>query len=178
MISSRTLRLVAAVENSANFFNYNELENDSDCYVVMRSMHDVTLITQAEAAQILGRSVATVSRCLRSGKLHYADERRRLLLRDGLEARFRAVTRPRIDQQMRVSSVATPSPRPAPIHSAVDELPSLAVEYWQRLHDKLSCVLAASPSYWQDGSDPQRLKLFCRVLDELRAQVELEGLVP
>ena len=59
-------------------------------------MHDGTLITQAEAAQILGRSVSTVSRCLRNGKLHYVDEQRRLLLREGLEDRFRALTRPRV----------------------------------------------------------------------------------
>ena len=60
-------------------------------------MDNEILITQAEAAQILGRSVSTVSRCIRDGKLHYADERRRLLLRQGLEDRFRAATRPRVD---------------------------------------------------------------------------------
>ena len=60
-------------------------------------MDNEILITQAEAAQILGRSVSTVSRCIRDGKLHYADERKRLLLRQGLEDRFRAATRPRAD---------------------------------------------------------------------------------
>ena len=59
-----------------------------------------TLISVAEAAEILGRSKSTVYAALNSlpPRLHYHDVRRRLLLREGLEARFARSTRPRIDK--------------------------------------------------------------------------------
>ncbi len=59
-----------------------------------------TLISVAEAAEILGRSKSTVYAALNATppRLHYHDVRRRLLLRDGLETRFARSTRPRIDK--------------------------------------------------------------------------------
>ena len=59
-----------------------------------------TLISVAEAAEILGRSKSTVYAALNSSppRLHYHDVRRRLLLREGLETRFARSTRPRIDK--------------------------------------------------------------------------------
>lgn len=59
-----------------------------------------TLISVAEAAEILGRSKSTIYAALNSlpPRLHYQDVRRRLLLREGLETRFARSTRPRIDK--------------------------------------------------------------------------------
>ena len=59
-----------------------------------------TLISVAEAAEILGRSKSTVYAALNSSppRLHYHDVRRRLILREGLENRFARSTRPRIDK--------------------------------------------------------------------------------
>ena len=138
-------------------------------------MDNEILITQAEAAQILGRSVSTVSRCLRSGKLQYADERRRLLLRQGLEDRFRAATRPRVDvPQVKSAKGVTHGPvvvttyQPEPI----------AVDYWDRLLQKLTYVMDGAPFYWSRQPNAHQLMLFTKTLDELRDQVELEGLSP
>ena len=71
-----------------------------------------TLISVAEAAEILGRSKSTVYAALNSlpPRLHYQDVRRRLLLREGLETRFARSTRPGIN---------TP-----PVHSSA---PSLSI---------------------------------------------------
>ena len=59
-----------------------------------------TLISVAEAAEILGRSKSTVYAALNASppRLNYQDVRRRLLLREGLETRFARSTRPRIDK--------------------------------------------------------------------------------
>jgi len=59
-----------------------------------------TLISVAEAAEILGRSKSTVYAALNATppRLNYQDVRRRLLLREGLENRFARSTRPRIDK--------------------------------------------------------------------------------
>lgn len=140
-------------------------------------MDDKILITQAEAAQILGRSVSTVSRCLRDGKLQYADERRRLLLRQGLEDRFRAATRPRIDAPQRKAQMEVTHHDLVPDAVGL-EGPPISTDYWQRLTDKLTCVMDGAPAYWSEAPDPRRLRLFCRALDELRSQVEAEGLSP
>ena len=140
-------------------------------------MDDKILITQAEAAQILGRSVSTVSRCLRDGKLQYADERKRLLLRQGLEDRFRAATRPRVDAPQRKAQMeATHHDFQSDAHGK--EPSPISQDYWQRLADKLSVVLDGAPAYWQREPNPAQLRLFCQTLDELRGQVEAEGLEP
>ena len=98
-------------------------------------MDNEILITQAEAAQILGRSVSTVSRCIRDGKLHYADERRRLLLREGLEDRFRAGTRPRVDVPQLKGAKACGNAAQLR-HETTYQPEPIAEDYWGRLLQK------------------------------------------
>ena len=61
-------------------------------------MDDDVLVTQSEAARILGRSVSTISRAIAQGKLQYADSTKRLLDRRTLVDDFLRGTRPRIDR--------------------------------------------------------------------------------
>ena len=140
-------------------------------------MDNEILITQAEAAQILGRSVSTVSRCLRDGKLHYADERRRLLLRQGLEDRFRAAVRPRVDVPQ-VKSAKAGGNALQKQHDTTYQPEPIAEDYWGRLLQKLTYVMDGAPLYWKQEPCPHQLMLFTKTLDELRQQVELEGLRP
>ena len=127
------------------------------------------LVTQKEAAAILNRSVSAVSRAIRDGRLTYADSERRLLHRPGLEARFRQTTRPRIDApQRKAQKLEPPASKPR----------RTAASYWPRLAQKLEIVLAGAPYYWAREPNPAQLQLFCRTLDELRSQVEAEGLEP
>ena len=58
------------------------------------------LITVAQAAEVLGRSKSAIYAALKSHppRLRYHDPVQRLLLRDGLEARFARSTRPRVDK--------------------------------------------------------------------------------
>jgi len=128
------------------------------------------LITQKEAAAILNRSVSAVSRALRDGRLTYADPERRLLHRPGLEQLFARKTRPRVDRPQRKTQM-----KPGPHRF---EAQPISTDYWQRLQDKLSVVLDGAPFYWQREPNPAQLRLFCRTLDELRSQVEAEGLEP
>ena len=134
-------------------------------------MATTDLVTQKEAAVILNRSVSAVSRAIKDGRLEYADSRRRLLHRPGLQAKFRQTTRPRIDVPQRKSAKSSPRPK----ESADD---SIATDYWQRLSDKLSFVLDGAPVYWKREPNPHQLMLFCRTIDELRSQCEMEGLSP
>ena len=132
------------------------------------------LITQRQAAEILNRSVSAVSRALRDGRLTYIDSERRLLHRPGLEQRFARNTRPRIDAPQRKAQEPWGQERGlVPRRSG-----PISQDYWERLADKLSFVLEGAPAYWSEASDPQRLRLFCRTMDELRSQVEMEGLTP
>ena len=128
------------------------------------------LVTQKEAAVILNRSVSAVSRAIKDGRLTYADPKNRLLHRPGLEMRFARKTRPRIDKPQRKTQSAPMQHR--------CESPPIATTYWERLDQKLQWVLEGGPAYWQEPPNPQRLRLFVRSLDELRSQVELEGLTP
>ena len=128
------------------------------------------LISQKEAAAILNRSVSAVSRALRDGRLTYADPERRLLHRPGLEMCFARKTRPRIDKPQRKTQSA-----PMPHRS---ESPPIATTYWDRLDQKLQWVLEGGSAYWHREPNPHQLMLFCRTLDELRSQVEMEGLAP
>ena len=133
------------------------------------------LITQKEAAAILNRSVSAVSRAIKDGRLEYIDSERLLLHRPGLEQRFARTTRPRIDAPQRKAQM---KPGPHRFHPT-GELPApTATDYWQRLTDKLTVVLDGAPAYWSEAPDPRRLRLFCRTLDELRIQCEMEGLSP
>ena len=130
------------------------------------------LITQKEAAAILNRSQSAISRAIYDSRLEYADPVRRLIFRPMLEQRFARTTRPRIDAPQRKTQI---SPGAAP---GVIQPPPIATDYWERLADKLSFALKGASAYWSEAPDPQRLKVFCRVLDELRSQVEAEGLAP
>ena len=140
-------------------------------------MDNEILITQAEAAQILGRSVSTVSRCIRDGKLRYADERKRLLLRQGLEDRFRAATRPRADVPQVKSAKAGGNVLPEQ-HDTTYQPEPIAEDYWGRLLQKLLVVMDGAPVYWGREPSAHQLMLFCWTIDELRSQVEAEGLEP
>ena len=124
------------------------------------------LVTQKEAAVILNRSVSAVSRAIKDGRLEYIDSERRLLHRPGLEAKFRQKTRPRIDAPQRKAQM---KPEPQRL-----EAPHVSTDYWDRLTDKLSVVLDGAPFYWQREPDSQRLRLFCKTIDELRQQCEME----
>ena len=131
------------------------------------------LVTQKEATAILNPSVSAVSQAIKEGRLEYADPKNRLLHRPGLEMRFARKTRPRIDKPQR----KTQKPAEPRLHGG-NTPPPIATDYWQRLSNKLEFVLGAGPTYWQEPTDSQRLKLFCRSPDELRSQVEAEGLKP
>ena len=130
------------------------------------------LITQKEAAAILNRSISAVSRAIKDGRLEYADPKNRLLHRPGLEMLFARKTRPRIDvpQCKSANSLHTQYVQNQP--------KEIAMDYWSRLDQKLSLSMGAGPAYWQEPSNPQRLRLFVRTIDELWMQCELEGLEP
>ena len=131
-------------------------------------MATTDLVTQKQAAAILNRSVSAVSRAIKDGRLEYIDSERRLLHRPGLEVRFRQTTRPRIDKPQRKTQ--------KPVESGLQGPPPIAPDYWQRLSDKLSFVLDGAPAYWSRAPDAHHLRLFVRTIDELRSQVEAEGL--
>ena len=131
----------------------------------------IDLVTQKVAAEILNRSVSAASRALRDGRLEYIDSERRLLHRPGLEQRFARKTRPRIDKPQRKAQTVPPDWGEVPLQGR-----EVSTDYWERLNDKLQFSLGAGPVYWQQPSDPQRLRLFVRTIDELRRQVEMEGL--
>ena len=131
------------------------------------------LVTQKEAAVILNRSVSAVSRAIKDGRLEYADPKNRLLHRPGLEMRFARKTRPRIDAPQRKTQE---SRRPGPAGS--NNPPPIATTYWERLDQKLQWVLEGGPVYWHRKPNAHQLMLFCRTIDELRQQCELEGLSP
>ena len=128
------------------------------------------LVTQKEAAVILNRSVSAVSRAIKDGRLEYADPKNRLLHRPGLEMRFARKTRPRIDKPQRKTQSAPMQHR--------SESPPIATDYWSRLDQKLQWVLDGGLVYWHREPNPHQLMLFCRTIDELRSQCELEGLEP
>ena len=133
------------------------------------------LISQKEAAVLLDRSVSAVSRAIKDGRLEYADPKNRLLHRPGLEMHFARKTRPRIDKPQR-KSAKTGDLWQEP-HDTTQPEP-IATTYWERLNQKLEFSLGEGSVYWQQPSDPQRLRLFCRTIDELRSQCEMEGLEP
>ena len=161
-------------------------------------MREQDLITQAQAATILGRSVSAISRAVKAGRLEYVDPKRRLFSRPGLEVRYANHTLRRVDQPM-VKTQKSPdihrgnqpdSTVGRPTLSLLDDrvaratrdLPfELAPErtipetYWERVADKLDCVLQGCSNYWP-VYDAERLRVFARALDEVRAQTEMEGL--
>ena len=133
-------------------------------------MLEKDLITCQQAAAILGRSPSTISRALTQGRLSYGDAKRKLIYRPGLEQRFRNATRRKADAPqvaVKEDRVAL-SPEPEPISQ----------DYWERLADKLNFVLEGAPVLGTEAANAQRLRVFCLTLDELRRQVEMEGLEP
>jgi|TARA_Y100000015_G_scaffold28451_1_gene27698 hypothetical protein len=135
------------------------------------------LITCQQAAEILGRSPSTISRALAQGRLKYADPTRKLLVRQGLELRFANATRPKADCPQKVKRDDKAAERLALIPEPPGP-PEIETSYWPRLHQKLTVAMAGSPFYWQREPNPHQLMLFCRTIDELRQQCELEGLSP
>ena len=133
------------------------------------------LITCQQAAQILGRSPSAISRALAQGRLKYADPTRKLLLRQGLELRYANATRPKADAPQKVKRNDKAAERLALLPDPPGP-PEIETSYWPRLHQKLAVAMAGSKFYWQREPNPHQLMLFCRTIDELRSQVELEGL--
>ena len=168
-------------------------------------MREQDLINQKQAAAILGRSISAVSRAVKAGRLEYVDPKRRLFSRPGLEVRYANHTRRRVDQPMVKTQKAPggsnerPSDPPGadpdsrvgrPTLSLLDDgvaraTPNLPFEsapertipetYWERVADKLDCVLQVCSRYWPQY-DPERLRVFARALDEVRDQCRAEGL--
>ena len=132
--------------------------------------------TPRQAARILGRSPSTISRALAQGRLSYIDPDKKLLLRPGLEQRFANATRRKADAPQKAERDDNFA-----AHVALLPNPSSPLEikttYWDRLSQKLEMVLEGAPAYWSQAPDAHHLRLFVRTIDELRSQVEAEGLM-
>ena len=133
--------------------------------------------TPRQAARILGRSPSTISRALKQGRLSFVDPEKKLLLRPGLEQRFANATRRKADAPQKAERDDNAAARVALIPDPQSP-PEIAATYWERLDQKLQWVLEGGPVYWQREPNPHQLMLFCRTIDELRQQCELEGLEP
>ena len=141
-------------------------------------MREQDLINQKQAATILGRSVSAISRAVKAGRLEYVDPKRRLFSRPGLEVRYANHTRRRVDQPMvktqkLLDSGVARATLDLPFESAPER--TIPETYWERVADKLDCVLQGCSNYWP-VYDAERLRVFARALDEVRAQTEMEGL--
>ena len=135
------------------------------------------LITCQQAAEILGRSPSTISRALAQGRLKYADPTRKLLLRQGLELRFANATRPKADCTQKAQRDDKAAERLALIPDPPSP-PDIETSYWPRLLQKLTVAMDGAPLYWSREPNAHQLMLFTKTLDELRSQVQLEGLEP
>ena len=140
-------------------------------------MLEKDLVTCQQAARILGRSPSTITPALAQGRLKYADPTRKLLLRQGLEQRFANATRRKADAPQKAERDDKAAERLALIPEPPSP-PEIATDYWSRLDQKLQWVLEGAPAYWKREPNPHQLMLFCRTIDELRQQVEVEGLKP
>ena len=142
-------------------------------------MLEKDLVTARQAARILRRSPSTISRALAQGRLSYFDSEKKLLYRPGLEQRFTNATRRKADApqvaQRDDSAAAHVALIPEP---AVPAPTRIKTTYWERLSQKLEIVLEGAPAYWSKAPDAHHLRLFVRTIDELRSQVEAEGLRP
>ena len=122
------------------------------------------LITVAEAARILGRSTSTIYAALNASppRLHYDDVKRRLLLREGLEARFNRSTRPRSD-------VPRPKP-PEPSAEAPEQVPARE-DQWVAIAQVANELI--DPSAWTTPPPwtADRWAGLCGVIDLARADV-------
>lgn len=133
--------------------------------------------TPRQAARILGRSPSTISRALAQGRLSYVDSEKKLLYRPGLEQRFANATRRKADAPQKAERDDNAAARVALIPEPPSP-PAIATDYWSRLDQKLQWVLEGAPVYWKREPNPHQLMLFCRTIDELRSQCEMEGLTP
>ena len=140
-------------------------------------MLEKDLCTPRQAARILGRSPSTISRALAQGRLSYIDPEKKLLLRPGLEQRFANATRRKADAPQKAERDDNAAARVALIPDPPSP-PEIATDYWSRLNQKLQWVLEGGPVYWHREPNPHQLMLFCRTIDELRQQCEMEGLEP
>ena len=140
-------------------------------------MLEKDLCTPRQAARILGRSPSTISRALAQGRLSYIDPEKKLLLRPGLEQRFANATRRKADAPQKAERDDNAAARVALIPDPPSP-PEIATDYWSRLNQKLQWVLEGGPVYWHREPNPHQLMLFCRTIDELRQQCEIEGLEP
>ena len=135
------------------------------------------LITCQQAAVILGRSPSTISRALAQGRLSYIDSEKKLLLRPGLEQRFANATRRKADAPQKAQRDEGAAERLALIPDPPSP-PEIETSYWPRLLQKLVYVMDGAPLYWSREPNAHQLMLFCRTIDELRQQCELEGFKP
>ena len=140
-------------------------------------MLEKDLCTPRQAARILGRSPSTISRALAQGRLTYIDPEKKLLLRPGLEQRFANATRRKADAPQKAERDDNAAARVALIPDPPSP-PEVKTTYWDRLDQKLQWVLEGAPVYWKREPNPHQLMLFCRTIDELRSQCEMEGLKP
>ena len=89
------------------------------------------LITIAEAAAILGRDPSTISRAISAGRLSFAPGTRKLE-REGIEQRYAARTRPRIDRPL----------------SRGPQISHEGVEWWDACAAKLNGYLDPAYGLW------------------------------
>ena len=140
-------------------------------------MLEKDLVTARQAARILGRSPSTISRALTQGRLSYIDPEKKLLLRSGLEQRFANAPRRKADAPQVAQRDDNAAARVALIPKPAVPAPTkIKTTYWERLSQKLEMVLEGAPAYWSKAPDAHHLRLFVRTIDELRSQVEAEGL--
>ena len=135
-------------------------------------MREQDLINQKQAAAILGRSVSAVSRAVKEGRLDYVDKERRLFSRPGLEVRYANHTRRRVDQPQVKRNFQGAN---GTLIEEPSEERTIPETYWERVADKLDCVLQGCSQYWP-VYDAERLRVFARALDEVRDQTQMEGL--
>ena len=94
-------------------------------------------------------------------------------MRQGLAQRFTNATRRKAD----APQIAQRDDGAAERLALIPEPPSppeIATTYWERLDQKLQWVLEGGLVLAEPN--PHQLMLFCRTIDELRSQVEAEGL--
>ena len=135
------------------------------------------LITCQQVAVFLGRSPSTISRALTQGRLSYGDTKRKLIYRPGLEQRFANSTRRKADAPQKAQRDDGAAERLALIPEPPSP-PDIETSYWPRLLEKLTYVMDGAPFYWHREPNAHQLMLFTKTHDELRSQVELEGLSP
>ena len=111
------------------------------------------------------------------GRLSFIDPEKNLLPRPGLEQKFVNATRSKADCPQKVKRDGKAAKRLALIFDSPSP-PEIETGYWPRLLQKLAYVMDGAPVYWHREPNAHQLMLFTKTLDDLRSQVELEGLEP